>query len=286
MIQRHLVRHALELDETVYRVVLHGSIDHAANLEFHEAGALTAPWLEEVHRDAFRAKLSTIGFRPPSGAAVLDACCGFGYLGRFISEEYGANVVFCDLSQRQLAELRERLPESVRRWALAGDVTRLPYKDSSFDAVVGNSFLHHLPDVPNALSELRRVLKPRGRLILLHEPATTANFWESFPISLWKDTSPTTVFSDLWMFGRDDLRRLAVGAGFERAEIFSTGAIATIVLNWLLIVGSKLNWKHRFPLYPFYKLRTSLNRFELRLPRTLKRWSPPSLMLSAWKGND
>lgn len=283
MLQKHLIPHAEELDEHGYRVVLRGDIDHAANREFHESGALAVPWLEEIYRHAFRAKLRSAGFTLAPDAKVLDACCGFGYLGSFIATEHGANIVFCDLSQHQLSELRKRLPQSLSRWVLASDVTRLPYGDAVFDAVVGNSFLHHLPDVPSALSEFHRVLKKGGRLVLLHEPATSANFWESFPISLLKDTSPTTVFTDLWMFKRDDLQRLTMEAGFAHADVVGTGTISSVILNWLLILGVKLNWQRQFPLSSAYELRTWLNRFEARVPRALKKWSPPSLMLTARK---
>src|SRR5687767_9053796 len=103
MLQRHLIPHTTQLDERQYRVVFRDDLEHQANLEFHESGALAAPWLEDAYRAGFQAKLQSIGFSLPAGATVLDACCGFGYLGRFVAEEYGAKIVFCDLSQFQLA---------------------------------------------------------------------------------------------------------------------------------------------------------------------------------------
>src|SRR5260370_10465423 len=265
MLQRHLRAYATELDEQGYRVVFRDHVDHQANLEFNETGALAAPGREDAYRAAFRAKLQTANFQLPAGSRVLDACCGFGYLGRFIADVYGGEIVFCDLSQQQLVTLRERLPRSLSGSAVAADVTRMPYRPGTFDAIVGNSFLHHLPDVPAALAEFRRVLKPAGVLILLHEPSLSANFWESFPLSLIKDTSPLTGFTDLWMFGVSDLARLVSNAGFVRSQIAGTGGLSAIVLNWFLILANKLNWHRRPPLYGAYVLRSWINSLETTL---------------------
>jgi ubiquinone/menaquinone biosynthesis C-methylase UbiE len=69
----------------------------------------------------------------------------------------------------------EMLNDLVRRAARAGlanilacqgDAQRLPYRDSTFDAAYLVSVLGEIPDAPLALRELRRVLKPAGRLVI------------------------------------------------------------------------------------------------------------------------
>ncbi|GAA3054722.1 class I SAM-dependent methyltransferase [Actinokineospora globicatena] len=50
------------------------------------------------------------------------------------------------------------------------DAERLPYDDNSFDLVVGHAVLHHIPDLPTAFREVRRVLKPGGRFVFAGEP--------------------------------------------------------------------------------------------------------------------
>lgn len=50
------------------------------------------------------------------------------------------------------------------------DAERIPYPDDSFDLVVGHAVLHHIPDVPGALREVLRVLKPGGRFVFAGEP--------------------------------------------------------------------------------------------------------------------
>jgi ubiquinone/menaquinone biosynthesis C-methylase UbiE len=54
--------------------------------------------------------------------------------------------------------------------ARPADAEALPFPDNSFDLVVGHAVLHHLPDVPKALSEALRVLKPGGSLVITGEP--------------------------------------------------------------------------------------------------------------------
>jgi ubiquinone/menaquinone biosynthesis C-methylase UbiE len=283
MIHPHLVSHARILDEGRYVVVLRDSIDRAANLDYDETGSLAVPWLEESYRRMFRAKLSSARFSLPRGERVLDACCGFGYLGRMLAEDYGARVTFCDLSLAQLATLRQRLPAHLRRETAAADVTRLPFPDGTFDAFIGNSFLHHLSDVPAGMAEFRRVLKPGGTLMFLHEPSPTATYWESFPVSLVRDTTPTTGFTDLWAFTPADLLALAGAAGFRDARVVGTGLLSAVLLNWFLILGIKMGWESRALLGPAYNLRAALNHLEWRLPRALRPGTPPSLMLTAVK---
>ncbi|MCP2259899.1 Methyltransferase domain-containing protein [Streptoalloteichus tenebrarius] len=50
------------------------------------------------------------------------------------------------------------------------DAERIPYDDDTFDLVVGHAVLHHIPDVPSAMREVLRVLKPGGRFVFAGEP--------------------------------------------------------------------------------------------------------------------
>lgn len=44
------------------------------------------------------------------------------------------------------------------------DIQNIPYEDNSFDLVIANMMLYHVPDLPRALAEVGRVLKPEGKL--------------------------------------------------------------------------------------------------------------------------
>jgi ubiquinone/menaquinone biosynthesis C-methylase UbiE len=77
-----------------------------------------------------------------------------------MQDELGARVVAIDLSSRMVELARERGVD-----AREGDVQALPFEDESFDCAVANWMLYHAPDIDRALAELRRVLRPGGRLV-------------------------------------------------------------------------------------------------------------------------
>jgi len=114
-----------------------------------------APWLPGVAR-----------FERFDGQDLLEIGCGLGTdLARFAMA--GARVTGIDLVPRHLALTRRRFELARLRACLTlADVERLPYPDESFDAVYSFGVLHHTPDDRAALSEIRRVLRPGGRVII------------------------------------------------------------------------------------------------------------------------
>jgi demethylmenaquinone methyltransferase / 2-methoxy-6-polyprenyl-1,4-benzoquinol methylase len=97
------------------------------------------------------------------GDAVLDACCGTGDLA-IAAERAGGRVTGLDFSEQMLVRARGK-SESVE-WVL-GDVTALPFDDSSFDAVTVGFGIRNVPDLEVGLAELARVLRPGGRVACL-----------------------------------------------------------------------------------------------------------------------
>jgi SAM-dependent methyltransferase len=99
---------------------------------------------------------------------ILDAGCGNGRYTRFLLKRADADALITafDLSQRMLKRARKRV-SSPRVSFAAADLTRLPYADQSFDAVVCGWVLEHLPDPRPGLRELARVMKPGARLLLM-----------------------------------------------------------------------------------------------------------------------
>ncbi|WP_240796153.1 class I SAM-dependent methyltransferase [Streptomyces sp. RFCAC02] len=98
-----------------------------------------------------------------AGRRILDAGCGAGLLFAALRDR-GAVVSGFDSSAGMLELARRRLGDSADLKAadLGGP---LPYPDDTFDDVVASLVLHYLEDWGPALAELRRVLKPGGRLI-------------------------------------------------------------------------------------------------------------------------
>jgi SAM-dependent methyltransferase len=108
-----------------------------------------------------------------AGRRILDAGCGAGPLSAALRER-GALVSGFDASVGMLELARRRLGDDADlRVADLG--SPLPYADDTFDDVVASLVLHYLKDWGPALAELRRVLKPGGRLIMSVEHPFAVN---------------------------------------------------------------------------------------------------------------
>jgi demethylmenaquinone methyltransferase/2-methoxy-6-polyprenyl-1,4-benzoquinol methylase len=97
------------------------------------------------------------------GERVLDACCGTGDLA-VAARKAGANVVGLDFSERMLERARHKDPEI--EW-IQGDLLELPFEDASFDAATVGFGVRNVADLEQGLAELRRVLRPGGRVGIL-----------------------------------------------------------------------------------------------------------------------
>jgi demethylmenaquinone methyltransferase/2-methoxy-6-polyprenyl-1,4-benzoquinol methylase len=97
------------------------------------------------------------------GDRVLDACCGTGDLA-IAARTRGADVVGLDFSEAMLERARAKSREI--EW-VRGDVLALPFDDASFDAVTVGFGVRNVDDLEAGLRELRRVLRPGGRVGIL-----------------------------------------------------------------------------------------------------------------------
>src|SRR5689334_1068931 len=99
-----------------------------------------------------------------AGRRVLHVGCGTGLLSAVL-RDWGATVIGFDSSAKMLELARRRLGPDAE--LLVADLERpLPFGDGAFDDAVAGLVLHYLQDWTALLAELRRVLKPGGRLIL------------------------------------------------------------------------------------------------------------------------
>lgn len=107
---------------------------------------------------------------------VLDVGTGPAHIPlELVRRGPGRSVVAIDAAHHMLAIGREHVARDgfARRVRLVlTDAKRLPFPDRSFDAVMSNSIVHHLPDPLPAFREIARVLRPGGALLLrdLHRP--------------------------------------------------------------------------------------------------------------------
>ena len=101
-------------------------------------------------------------------ARVLDLCCGSGDLC-FLAEDRGAaSVVGVDFTLPMLAVARARRRSGGRRSGFVqADALALPFADGAFDAITISYGLRNIADLDAALREMRRVLAPGGRAVVL-----------------------------------------------------------------------------------------------------------------------
>ena len=114
------------------------------------------------------------------GARILEAGCGRGTGVQILLEQFGvAKICAIDVDPRQIRRAKRRLASHRRgRVALAaGSVEQLPYPNECFDAVFDFGMLHHVPLWQAAVAEIRRVLKPGGRLFFEEVTRAALNRW-------------------------------------------------------------------------------------------------------------
>jgi len=127
----------------------------------------------------WRAKTARAVVSP--GDRVLDSCCGTGDLA-IACLRAGGRVTALDFSERMLERARKKSDEI--EW-VEGDALALPFADGSFDAGTVGFGVRNLEDLEKGLGELRRVLRPGGRLAIL-EITTPRGLLRPF-YKLWLD---------------------------------------------------------------------------------------------------
>jgi len=170
------------------------------------------------------------------GDRVLDACCGTGDLALACAAE-GGRVTGVDFSEPMLARARRK--SSAVEW-VTGDVLALPYDAGSFDAATVGFGVRNVPELERALAELRRVLRPAGRLAILEitRPrgllAPAYRLWFDGVVPLLGKVLPggsayTYLPASVRRFpGPDELAAIVTAAGFAdvRYRLLAGGIVA------------------------------------------------------------
>lgn len=143
---------------------------------------------------------------------VLDVAVGTGRNLPFYPS--GVRLTGVDLSYEMLNVARQRAESlGMRVELLEGDAHQLPFRDGSFDTVVCALSLCNIPDEHRAIAEMKRVLRTRGRLLLLDHVRGSSRIARGIQHVL----EPLT----LWLGGDHLLRRpldQVYAAGFEIEE--------------------------------------------------------------------
>jgi SAM-dependent methyltransferase len=176
------------------------------------------------------------------GARVLDAGCGASIFPIYLAAQ-GYQVSAIDLAPPIGLDAQHGLHVDYRQ----GDITALPWPDVYFDAVFCISVIEHLGHerVKTALAELRRVLRPGGRLLL------TTDYYERADARLWYE-GPGQRFPVDWGFFDESLLK----AFFLNADGFRVDGEVDLNVDW----SRTRDVMRRFHGYPYTSVGITLQR--------------------------
>jgi demethylmenaquinone methyltransferase / 2-methoxy-6-polyprenyl-1,4-benzoquinol methylase len=196
-----------------------------------------------LHRLWKRFAVSVSGVR--AGQRVLDVAGGSADLSRLFLEKVGKSgeVVLTDINNAMLRVGRDRLlDEGVATPTAQCDAEHLPFPDNYFDCVSIAFGLRNVTHKDAALREMRRVLKPGGRVIVLEfskiaKPLEKAYDLYSFKL-LPKMGELIANDADSYRYlaesirmhpGQEELKQMMLDAGLERVEYFNmTGGVVAV----------------------------------------------------------
>lgn len=150
-----------------------------------------------------------------AGQRVLELGCGTGLFTEMMAVS-GASVVATDISAELLELARARVRGVGNVSLVLCDGEALPFRDRSFDAVIGSSILHHLP-VESSLREIQRVLSHHGSMVFAEPNMLNPQIaiQKNVPaVKAWLGDSP-----DETAFVRWRLHRLLRSMGFSEITI-------------------------------------------------------------------
>jgi ubiquinone/menaquinone biosynthesis C-methylase UbiE len=216
---------------------------------------------------------------------ALEVGCGTGFFLLNLAQAGVARHVHCtDIAAGMVARCTANgaalgIPVQGR----VADAERLPYQNATFDLVVGHAVLHHLPDVEGALAEMRRVLRPGGRLVIAGEPTRVGDavarqvkraartgvklaavvlgadrVLRDRPVLSAPDAAAAALEAevDLHTFRPDELERAALAAGFSEVAVH-TEELTASWFGWATRTVEGMVGLDRLPgRYPWWAYRT------------------------------
>lgn len=220
------------------------------NIRYHDVAASSydAKWgidFGELGLSQVGAKLrKALNGAEPAFGDALEIGSGTGYFSlNLLAGGMIESATCTDISAGMLAALQAnaaRLGVDVE--TVETDAESLPFEDGSFDLVFGHAVLHHIPDLPRALAEFQRVLRPGGTVAFCGEPSAYGDRLAAVPkrigriaAPLWRrlvgaprangeghDADPEAIAGhrlesevDVHAFDPATLDEMLVGAGFE-----------------------------------------------------------------------
>ena len=194
-------------------------------------------------------KRQAVGFLSPNDCRVLDVGAGTADLALLTASHLGekARIVAADLNAPMLAIGVEKVRKADRQKQIVcvqANAERLCVPDSVFDAVTTGFCMRNVANLSQALQEIRRVLKPGGRLICLEFSHPVAGWlrrlydWYSFTLLPWIGTRLSGDTTGVYQYlpvsirsfpDQNGLARLLREVGFQKVEYHNlSGGIVAV----------------------------------------------------------
>lgn len=169
---------------------------------------------------------------PQPGERVLDVACGTGIAVRIVAPYLapGGSVVGLDFDPAMIAVAHSIVsaPKGLKIDWHCASAQDMPFADGTFDIAFCLQGLQYFPDCVAALTEIRRVIKPRGRLIaVVWSSLEGCKGQHAIAQALERHNVEVSAILKAYSLGDPDrVSKAAVAAGFQQVEIFTSSAVA------------------------------------------------------------
>jgi len=180
-------------------------MDEQLRTEFNEwARAGKGESMEKGHRPVGEQAIARMRISP--GARVLDVGCGSGWATRMLAEfAFNGSVTGIDISDEMIRVARESSQSQTNVDFEIASAEQLPFNDHEFTHAFSMESLYYYRNIPKALKDIHRVLKPGGLFV-----AVVDLFWENEATHQWIDTLNVPVE----LLSVDDYHSLFIDGGF------------------------------------------------------------------------
>ena len=178
-------------------------------------------------RLSMASELLLAAIRPDQYQSILDVGCGTGAISQMLADEFGPKTQICgfDISQTMLDRAREKFASYKNIRFVQGDAQVDNFENRRFDLVVSRFGTMFFEDPIKAFKNIRHVMVPGGRLVLMCWAQYIENEFFSLPRDIlhkYGDTSPTPEAGTPGPFAfsnKDYLKNILETSGFQRCEI-------------------------------------------------------------------
>jgi len=145
-----------------------------------------------------------------AGQVAADIGAGAGFMTEGLLAR-GLRIIAVDQSEAMLEQMRSKFAGSSHLDLRLGSAENLPIENNEVDCAFANMYLHHVPQPPQAVAEMARILKPGGRLVITDLDKHSYQFLK-------------TEHHDRWLgFKRETVRRWFEEAGLNEVSVEGVG---------------------------------------------------------------